>query len=385
MSRIKKISKRTLAVLALFLAGGWLATSMGVYAPPAPQIPGAPYAAVTATPEYAAAIAEARKVALEVHGRGAPGLAVAVGVNGAIVWAEGFGYADVENRVPVWPTTRFRIGSVSKPVTAAAVARLIEAGKLDLDAPVQKYVPYFPDKGAVITTRLAGGHLAGLRHYRGEEFLLNRRFNSVRESLTIFQDDPLLHPPGSRYSYSSYGWNLVSAVVEGASGEEFLAYMDKTVFGPLGMRHTVPDWNHRIIEHRTRFYQRTREGELQNAPAVDNSYKWAGGGFLSTVEDLVRFGSAHLRPGFLKKETLDVLFTSQKTAEGKETGYGIGWSSRRDAAGRRIVTHGGGSIGGTTQLAVYLDGGVVVAMVANLSGAQLRPRDYEAIAAPFLK
>lgn len=370
------------ALLGLLLAVAWLAASPLL---DSPQAAPAPAQTITAAPEYAAAIAEARKVAMEVHGRGIPGLAVAVGVNGRIVWTEGFGYADVENRVPVWPTTKFRIGSVSKPVTAAAVARLIEEGKLDLDAPVQEYVPYFPDKGAVITTRLAAGHLAGIRHYRGEEFLLNRRFNSVRESLTLFQDDPLLHPPGSRYSYSSYGWNLVSAVVEGASGEEFLAHMDKAVFGPLGMRNTAADWNHLIIEQRTRFYQRTREGELQNAPAVDNSYKWAGGGFLSTVEDLVRFGSAHLQPGYLRKETLDTLFTSQKTSEGKETGYGIGWSIRRDDAGRRIVTHSGGSVGGTTQLAVFLDGGVVVAIVANLSGAQLRPRDYEAIAAPFLK
>src|SRR5438445_10193376 len=90
-------------------------------------------------------------------------------------------------------------------MTAAAVALLYEQGKLDLDAPVQRYVPSFPDKGVPITTRQLAGHLAGIRHYRGDEFLLNRRFTSVLEGLTIFQGDSLLFPPGTKFSYSTYG------------------------------------------------------------------------------------------------------------------------------------------------------------------------------------
>jgi CubicO group peptidase (beta-lactamase class C family) len=333
---------------------------------------------------YAAAIEQARAVALEAMGRGIPGMAVAVAVNGQIVWSEGFGYADLENRVPVWPTTKFRVGSVSKPLTAGALAQLVEQGKLDLDAPVQKYVPGFPDKGHKITTRLLAGHLAGIRHYKGDEFLIARRYNSVTESLAIFKDDPLLHPPGTKFSYSSYGWNLLSAVVEGASGRDFLGYMDENVFQRLGLRDTVADYNDVIVFGRTRFYG-TREGKTQNAPYVDNSYKWAGGGFLSTVEDLVRFGSAHLQPGFLKQATLDLLFTSQRTADGKETGYGIGWHIITDVAGRRRFHHTGGSVGGTAMLLVYPEEKIVVAVLANLSNAPIRGPDFRRIAEAFMK
>jgi len=382
MLRLRTAARVSFLMLVL-LAGVWAGEQVRQRASVAAQATSSAPAPVAS--RHAEAIAQARGVALEILGRGIPGMAVAVGVDGEIVWSEGFGYADLENRVPVWPTTRFRIGSVSKPLTAAALAQLVEQGKLDLDAPVQKYLPSFPDKGHVITPRLLAGHLAGIRHYKGDEFLLAKRYSTVAESLAIFKEDPLLHPPGTKFAYSSYGWNLLSAVVEGASGQEFLRYMEENVFGRLGLRDTVADWNEKIILHRTRFYTRTKDGQLQNAPYVDNSYKWAGGGFLSTVEDLVRFGSAHLRPGFLKQQTIDVLWTSQKTTDGKETGYGIGWNVSRDAKGRRVVHHGGGSVGGTTALIIYPEAKVVIALITNLSSAPIRGPDFDKIAEGFLK
>src|SRR5208282_3427192 len=131
------------------------------------------------TVPYAAAGENADRQAREWLARGIPGLALAVAVGGKIVYSEGFGYADLEERVPVWPTTKFRIGSISKPLTATALMQLVEAGKLDLDAPVQKYVPTFPDKGAVITVRMVAGHLAGIRHYQGEEMTMQRHYDNV--------------------------------------------------------------------------------------------------------------------------------------------------------------------------------------------------------------
>ncbi|MGH9793149.1 MAG: serine hydrolase domain-containing protein [Candidatus Acidiferrales bacterium] len=348
--------------------------------------PGAAYANAITAPEHLQAVAQARALAQHwLTERGWPGVSMAVGVNGEIVWSEGFGYADIENRVAVWPETKFRVGSVSKPLTAAALALLVEQGKLDLDAPVQRYVPGFPEKGKPVTSRLVAGHLAGIRHYRGAEFLLAKRYDSVTESLEIFKDDPLVFEPGARYGYSSYGWNLLSAVVEGASGEKFLDYMNASVFRRLGLRHTLADENDVLIPHRARFYQRNSDGVLHNAPYVDNSYKWAGGGFLSTTEDLVRFASAHLQPGFLKAETLKLLFTSQRTVAGEETHYGIGWAVRADEKGRRTIGHSGGSVGGSTMLLMYPDSGVVIAMAVNLSSARLAPRDAAQIAALFMK
>src|SRR5579862_7980256 len=153
--------------------------------------------------DYSQAEQNARAVAKELLGRGIPGLSLAVAVDGHIVYSEGFGYADLEERVPVWPTTKFRIGSVSKPLTAIALAQLVEAGKLDLDAPVQKYVPSFPDKGAVITTRMLAGHLGGIRHYQDDEFKIQQHYANVLDGLKIFENDPLVSPPGTKFNYSS--------------------------------------------------------------------------------------------------------------------------------------------------------------------------------------
>jgi len=300
---------------------------------------------------------------------GTPGVSIAVGLDGEIVWSEGFGYADVEQRVPVWEQTKFRIGSVSKPLTAAALGLLYEQGRLDLDAPVQLYVPSFPEKRWPITARQLAGHLAGVRHYLGREFLSNRRYTTVLEGLQIFADDSLLFEPGTRYSYSSYGWNLISAVVEAAADVDFLTFMQQRVFDQLAMENTVADHTDSIIPHRTRFYQRTEDGRVVNAPFVDNSYKWAGGGFLSTPEDLLRFAFAHPYGGFLKPETVEMLWTSQRTADGEETGYGIGW--RVTALEGRVVevAHGGGSVGGTTFLLIYPEERAALAIVGNMTQA----------------
>ncbi|MGB6485033.1 MAG: serine hydrolase domain-containing protein [Candidatus Acidiferrales bacterium] len=317
--------------------------------------------------------------------RGIPGLAVAVALDGHLVYAEGFGYADLEERVSAWPTTKFRIGSISKTLTAAALMQLVEQGKIDLDAPVQKYVPSFPDKGAKITPRLLAGHLAGIRHYKGDEFLIARHYDSVLEGLKIFENDPLVSPPGTAFHYSSYGFDLLSAVIESASSENFLDYMQAHVFTPLGLVDTTPDENRPIITQRSRFYEREKDSAGENAPYVDNSYKWAGGGFLSTPEDLVRFGSALLHPGFLTENSLRQLFTSQKTNSGQETGYGIGWFIHKSQSGQRIYEHSGGSVGGTSQLIIYPDSRVVVALTTNLSDAPWKLVDVESIAEPFAR
>jgi serine beta-lactamase-like protein LACTB, mitochondrial len=329
--------------------------------------------------------AEERGLALgrELLARGIPGLAMAVAVDGKIVFSEGFGYADLEERAPVWPETKFRIGSISKPLTATAVVQLVAQGKLDLDAPIQKYVPSFPAKGATITSRMLAGHLGGIRHYQGDEFNIQKHYANVLESLKIFEDDPLVAPPGTQFNYSSYGYNLLSAAVESASGEEFPAYMQNQVFQPLSLRHTVADQNSRIIELRSRFYEQEKDKPLENAPYVDNSYKWAGGGFLSSAEDLVHFGSALLQPGFLNADSLALLFTSQKTKDGKETGYGIGWNVKKSKSGQRIYEHSGGSVGGHCQLILYPDSRVVVALVTNLSNAPWDIEEVESVAEAF--
>ena len=335
-----------------------------------------PSTIVNAQPGSVAAIDSAAAAAADlietfVEDGGAPGVAVSVGIDGRIVWNGGFGYADIEQRVPVWPeVTRFRVGSVAKPMTALAVGQLYEAGVLDLDAPVQRYVPDFPEKRAPITTRMVAGHIAGIRHYRGDEFLSTRHYDTVAEGLTVFAADTLLFEPGSDYSYSSYGWNLVSAVVEGAARREFLEYMDGQVFEPLGMNQTIADQVTGIIPDRTAYYERDNAGGFVNAPWVDNSYKWAGGGFLSTADDLVRFGFEHLEPTTVSPETVALLQESQTMTNGERTNYGVGWGSGTDDGGRVWAGHTGGSVGGTTFFRVYPTENLVIAVIANLSSVQ---------------
>lgn len=329
--------------------------------------------AVPVPADYADAVAQARAIVCDQILPHIPGLQVAVGVNGILVWSEGFGYADRERDVPVTRETQFRIGSVSKPLTAAALALLHEQGKLDLDAPVQQYVPSFPLKRYPITTRELAGHLSGMRNYRGDEPLLNRHFASVLDGLALFARDSLLVPPGTRFGYSSPGWILISAVVEGASGQDFLSYMRRSVFNPLGMTHTAPDRTDSVIPHRTHFYDADSVAGFVTSPVVDNSYKWASGGFLSSAEDLVKFGSALLEAGFLTAQSLDLLFTTQKTTAGEATGYGVGWFVTTDARGHRWVFHGGSAIGGTAVFGVDRDSRVVIAILSNLSDAPLEP------------
>jgi serine beta-lactamase-like protein LACTB, mitochondrial len=210
--------------------------------------------------------------------------------------------------------------------------------------------------------------------------MIQKHYANVLNGLKIFEDDPLVSAPGAKFSYSSYGFNLLSAVVESASGENFLVYMQGQVFGPLGLVHTVADQNAQIVEQRSRFYEIPKDGPVGNALYVDNSYTRAGGGFLSTAEDLVRFGSALQQPGFLKADTLKTMFKSQKTTAGGETGYGIGWFVHKSQSGK---SEAGGSLGGTSQLIGYPDSHVVVALVTNLSDRKWQREEVEAVAEAF--
>jgi len=300
-----------------------------------------------------------------------PGMAVTVYKKGELVFSEGYGFADLEQQVPVIPSkTKFRIASISKTLSADALMRLKEEGKLDLDKEVQAYVPSFPKKRWPVTVRAASGHIAGIRHYRGDEFLSTKHYPTVLEGLEIFKDDTLLFEPGTKYSYSSYGFNLISAVIEGASGEEFLDYMQTNVFDALDMTNTVPEYMDDIIPFRGRYYWQTDEG-FKNAPFVDNSYKWAGGGFLSTSEDLVKFAKAHISGNYLTKESIDELTTSQELADGTITKYGIGWRDDVDSKGINWIGHTGGAIGGSSKMAIYPDDEIIVVVLTNISGARL--------------
>lgn len=310
-----------------------------------------------------------------------PGVQVAVAMGDRVVWSEGFGLADVSSARPVTTGTRFRLGSVSKLVTVYALARLVAEGRLDLDAPVQTYVPTFPDKGQRITARALAGHLAGIRHYDLRDVMgPPRHFATVGDSLAVFANDPLVAPPGERYAYSSYGYTLLSAALEGASGEPFLALVGR-LMGELGLTSIGPDDARAELPERTRFYARPG---VEAAPH-DSSAKWAGGGLLGTAEDLVRFAAAHGVGRRFDEATRALLFTPQKTSAGEATGVGLGWRIGEDPAGRVVHHHAGSMDGCRAVLVYYPHEDVAVALLSNRSRT---PQAIEAIAfelaAPFL-
>ena len=297
-----------------------------------------------------------------------PGLSITVSKDGEVVWSEGFGFGEMEQQVKVDPAiTRFRVGSISKTLTATAIGLLHENNKLDIDLPVQHYVPAFPQKKWDINIRQLAGHVAGIRHYRDAEFMSNKRYATVTEGLVMFQDDSLLFEPGTDYAYSSYGWNLISAAVEKAAGNDFLQFMKQRVFEPAKMTATGPDYREIITPFRTGFYILNEDKTLLNAPVVDNSYKWAGGGFLATTEDLVKFGNVILSGDMLKQETIELLFTPLTISNGKSTGYGLGWRKFEDNGDGEWYGHGGGSIGGTAIFILSQKHNMVIAILCNLS------------------
>ncbi len=189
--------------------------------------------------------------------------------------------------------------------------------------------------------------------------------------------------PGTAYTYSTYGYSLLSAVIEGAAHTDYLSYMQEAVFSPLGMTNTGADYSDSIVVNRVRFYEH-QKAKLINAAQVDNSYKWAGGGFLSTPTDLVKLGQGLLTGSILKKETISLLFTPQLLENGSNTQYGLGWRIGTDSKGRRLIHHGGTIDGGRTFLLLYPDNNLIVAITANMSGVTINLPEVEKLARYFL-
>jgi CubicO group peptidase (beta-lactamase class C family) len=307
-----------------------------------------------------------KAITTEMSRQNIPGLSVAIATENQIRWANGYGVSDLENFVPAKANTVYRLGSISKPITAVAVMQLVERGKIDLDAPVQKYVPSFPEKPWPITSRLLLAHMGGIRHYRGEEINITRHYDRLLDGLDIFKNDPLLFEPGTRYSYTTYGYNLLGCVIEGASGMKYVDYVRENIFQPAGMDRMRPDDVFEIILNRAQGYRKTPAGELRNSALADTSYKIPGGGFCSTVVDLGKFAIALQTGKLLKKETLTQMWTRQRMRSGQEVDYGLGWAIDQTA---KRVGHGGGQQRITTFLAMIPEKGITVAVMTNLEGA----------------
>jgi CubicO group peptidase (beta-lactamase class C family) len=297
-----------------------------------------------------------------------PGISVAIVTDNQPRFQRGYGMANMEHFAPAKSSTVYRLASVSKPITAIAAMQLAERGKLDLDAPVQKYCPAFPQKQWPITARQLLGHLSGVRHYRADEVETTRHYASLTEALSLFKDDALDHEPGTKMTYTTFGYTLLGCVIEGASGMAYVDYVRENVFKLAGMNTARADDVFDIIPNRAQGYGKTTAGALRNRALDDTSYKIPGGGLCASVEDLAKFAVAVQNGALVKQETFSQMTTRQKTRDGKETNYGLGWFIDRQEGRRGSVWHGGAQQGATTDLYILPKERFALVLLTNLEG-----------------
>ncbi|KAI6192120.1 Beta-lactamase domain-containing protein [Aphelenchoides bicaudatus] len=350
---------------------------------------------------------------------GIPGASVGVSVNGRLVLAEGYGFADVENGHPCTKDTVMRIASISKPITSTIAAKLLEMGKLDLDKSIYALVPDFPkkkveNKEVDITIRQLLNHTSGVRHYKkiyeetdlnkidklfenygqdekDAEALYRKFYPTTEDAVNMFKADDLLFKPGAKFSYTTHGYTLLGWCLEKASGETFDRLAFK-LFNELGMHNTCVDQNEPITPNRAKFYRRNARHLLVNVPEVDCSYKHPSGGILSNVEDLLKFANAMLQSyqatdssqTFLKPSTVDEFWNNVGIAS---SDYALGWSQwpvscvNKQTNWNQIWYHTGAAVGASSILLIKSDRhltnqtypqGICVAILVNMYGIDTR-------------
>ncbi|KAF2069314.1 hypothetical protein CYY_009367 [Polysphondylium violaceum] len=334
-----------------------------------------------------------------------PGISVCVMSKNQTVFREAYGYSDIENGVVMNTSSKLRIASISKTLTSVAIGLLMEDNLLKLDDHINKFVPNFPKHPNFPEVEITVGHLAshlsGIRHYlKGEksEFYSVKQYKSAKEfnpfnhsdPLEIFISNPWIEKisttkPGALFHYSTFGYTLLGAIIENISGTDYKSFMRTRVFNRCGMYNIFADEHNVIIPNRSKQYtlrplDKTNidRMELMNTDFTNSSYKWAGGGWISTAEDICRFGSTLISGKLLKPETINTLFTPLKTTEGVETNYGFGWMNLKNNLidndndnpnildqDNKIIFHTGHAMGGATVLVLLPKEQIVVCVLAN--------------------
>ncbi len=292
-----------------------------------------------------------------------PGLSIAVSKNNTLIYAKGFGYSDIGNNLPMLPSTRIRTASVAKVLTATALGRLATEDLLDFDQPIKKYVPYINTLYADLTVRQLAGHTSGLNHRPAGKSYRNKQYKNIRETLDLI-DAPLLFEPGTDYSYSTNAFNLLAAVIEGASGISYGEYMKKYIFEPLHMQHTAPENIHQLSNSDAKIYffknERLRKDKLNNG-----SYKVPGAAFRSTPSDLVRLMNAYSNDGFISENVVSDMFKSNRLNNREETNVGIAWRMSKDAFGNHVIEHAGSWRGARTVLVYFPEEELSISLMVN--------------------
>lgn len=306
-------------------------------------------------------------VSAELEAGKIPGAAVAIAKSGKVVFARGYGKADLQPEVGVKPDTVFRIGSITKQFTAAAILLLRDEGKLSVDDPLSKFLPDFP-RGKEVTVRHLLTHTSGIRSYTGlkEWRPIMAEDRTPEEMIRLFRDLPFDFEPGEKFLYNNSGFFLLGVVVEKAAGMPYGEFLRKKIFEPAGMRSTWVDAPRLEVRNRATGYKAAQKGFKEDDP-ISMTQPGGAGAMISTVEDLLAWDAALHAGKVLQKDSLEEMLTPSKLKDGKATryGYGIFVTGEGD---RRAIEHGGGINGFVSYLGRFPAKGLAVAVLVNRQG-----------------
>lgn len=344
----------------------------------------------SASTAHAETVADAATIAQRLldtlrESNGVPGMGAAVWQEGQIGWEGSSGLRDVERRLPVTRDTLFRLASVSKIFTVAAVGQLAEQRRMDLDAPMQRQLPWLGSHWAPITPRQLAAHVSGLPHYQAVDADRgSRHYATGRDAVAIFAERDLLRPPGTAYSYSSWGYTLLGALVEEKTGRPFTDYVAKEVAPGLAIRADATDSGDADASRAYGFDQR----RVAEVPRHDFSYTWGGGGLSGTASAVASFGGRMIDGRVVRPETFDAMLVPVKLADGKTAGeddyeVGFGWRIGGDADGAPFVHHNGVALGARSTLGLWRSERTAVSVLSNASWVSRMEPTAQMIAAPF--
>ena len=313
------------------------------------------------------------------------GVSITVGLVDSIIYSKAKGLADRDLGVAAQSYHKFRIYSLSKHITAIAAAKLAEDGQLDLDKPIIEYIPFLDDNLKDVTSRQLIGHTAGIRSYDEGEWqkVSSGVCSSPFESILSFQSDSLLFSPGEDYSYTSFGYVLLSAVIEKVAGIPFIDFLQDQLFLPVGLTNITLDNADRTDHLAAKPYEYWKE-VMYNARYANNTCKFGGGGLSASTMDVAKFNLALLNGEIVSDETLKMILTSMKLENGEETAYGFGLQFDTDKNGVSFAWHSGRSRGGRNALVLYPEEKLVVCISANTNGEGI-VEEAEEIALDFIK
>lgn len=284
---------------------------------------------------------------------------VLVARDGKVIFSKGYGFANAEFEIPNTPQTKFRLGSVTKQFTAAAVLLLQERGKLSVQDPICKYIENCPTAWSEITIHHLLSHTGGIPNFTSFPDYLPKMMMPVttQEMIARFKDKPLDFKPGEKWAYSNSGYFLLGHIIEKASGEAYESFLEKNIFEPLKLTSTGYDHHGTILKKRATGYS-MRKGEMVNSLPIDMTQPYSAGALYSTVEDLFQWNEALFSGKLLSAKSLEAMLTPVKN----DYGYGLGIQTK---AGRRIISHGGGINGFSTVLTRFADEKLTLVVLRN--------------------